>query len=368
MSLSAGIIGLPNVGKSTLFNAITNSNILAENYPFATIEPNQGVVQVKDKRLDKLEEIYHSKNKIYTTFDFTDIAGLVKGASKGDGLGNKFLSHIRSVDALCHVVRCFENPNIIHVEGSINPVRDIETINLELALADLEQIEKRIEKVERKAKSNVKEVVNEYNLLVKLKKEIEENQTLNHVTLNEEEKRLISSFQLLSIKPMLYIANVSEEDLLDLNNNKHYRELLNYAKLENKKVIPLSADLEVTLSQLEEDEKLEFLKEFNLSKSGLDDLIKTSYEMLGLRTYFTAGEKEAKAWTFKDGMTAPECAGIIHTDFEKGFIKAEVLSYDDLMKYETPQKAKEQGRVRQEGKNYLVQDGDIMLFKFNVTR
>lgn len=366
MGLSAGIIGLPNVGKSTLFNAITKSNILAENYPFATIDPNVGIVPLNDERLDCLEKIYNTKKKIYATFEFTDIAGLVKGASKGEGLGNKFLSHIRQVDALCHVVRCFNNTNIVHVEGRIDSVSDAEIINLELLFSDLEVIEKRIQRVEKKAKSGDSLAKKEFELLVFIKEKLENNEVINKNDFNEEQLKILSSFELLSLKPMIYIANLADDDLLDLDSNIEYQKLLQKANEENRIVIPLSADLEVTLSSLSNKEKNEFLSDLGLPKSGLDNLVEKTYKLLGLRTFFTAGEKETRAWTFKDGMKAPECAGIIHSDFERGFIRAETISYNDLLETGNYQKSKELGKVRQEGKNYVVQDGDIMLFKFNV--
>jgi GTP-binding protein YchF len=364
--LKAGIIGLPNVGKSTLFNAITKAEALAANYPFATIDPNVGVVYVQDPRLDVLERIYKPKKVVPTAYEFIDIAGLVRGASQGEGLGNQFLSHIREVDAICQVVRCFEDNNITHVEGSIDPLRDIETIKIELNLADLDSIEKRIGRLEKKAKAKVKEAMVEYDVLYKIKNALDLGENPRLIPFEEEELKLIKSFNLLSLKPMIYIANVSEDDLHHPESNKHYQNLLDLAKKENTEVVLISAQVEMEIASLEPEEQLTFLEAYGLKKSGLNEVIERSYQLLGLKTYFTAGEPEVRAWTFKNGMKAPQCAGIIHSDFERGFIKAETLSYDDLIKYGTPQLAKEAGKVRLEGKEYVVQDGDIMLFRFNV--
>lgn len=364
--LKAGIIGLPNVGKSTLFNAITKAEALAANYPFATIDPNVGVVYVLDPRLDVLEKIYKPKKVVPTAYEFIDIAGLVRGASKGEGLGNQFLSHIREVDAICQVVRCFEDPNIIHVEGSINPLRDIETIKIELNLADLESIEKRIGRLEKKAKAKVKEAMVEFDVLSKIKDALDKGDNPRFIAFDEEELKLIKSFNLLSLKPMIYIANVSEDDLHHPLENTYYNSVLDYAKKENTEVVLISAQVEMEIASLAPDEQTTFLEAYGLKKSGLNEVIERSYELLGLKTYFTAGEPEVRAWTFKQGMKAPQCAGIIHSDFERGFIKAETLAYKDLMTYGTPQLAKEAGKVRLEGKEYVVQDGDIMLFRFNV--
>jgi ribosome-binding ATPase len=364
--LKAGIVGLPNVGKSTLFNAITKAEALAANYPFATIDPNVGIVYVQDPRLDVLEKIYKPKKVVPTAYEFIDIAGLVRGASKGEGLGNQFLSHIREVDAICQVVRCFDDNNIIHVEGSIDPLRDIETIKIELNLADLESIDKRIGRLEKKAKAKVKDAIEEYDVLVKIKEVLDAYGSPRTIPFTEEELKLIKNYSLLSMKPMIYIANVSEEDLHHPAENKHYQRLLELARKEGTEVVLISAQVEMEIASLEPEEQLNFLEAYGLKKSGLNEVIEKSYQLLGLKTYFTAGEPEVRAWTFRKGMKAPQCAGIIHTDFERGFIKAETLSYEDLIKYGTPQAAKEAGRVRLEGKEYVVQDGDIMLFRFNV--
>ena len=366
MSLTAGIVGLPNVGKSTLFNAITKKNILAANYPFATIEPNVGVVTVPDKRLDFLNELYKPKNLVPTTFEFTDIAGLVKGASLGEGLGNQFLSHIRDVDAIVEVVRCFDDSNIIHVEGNVDPIRDIEIINVELMLSDLEVVENRIGKIGKKAAmTRDKDIQNEVNILTKAKEALEQNKPLRSIDFNDEEKNILKHFNFLTIKPIIYMANVSEEDLIEGTNN-YVEKLKEYAKLENSKVIIVSAKIESELGELSLEEKQVFLNDLGIKESGLDTLIKETYDLLGLATYFTAGSDECRAWTFKRGMKAPACAGIIHTDFERGFIKAEVMSFDDLKEQGTELKVKEAGKLRLEGKEYEMQDGDICLFRFNV--
>ena len=364
--LKAGIVGLPNVGKSTLFNAITKAEALAANYPFATIDPNVGIVYVQDPRLDVLEKIYKPKKVVPTAYEFIDIAGLVRGASKGEGLGNQFLSHIREVDAICQVVRCFEDNNITHVEGTVDPIRDIETINVELSLADLEQIDKRISRLEKKAKAKVKEAQEEYDVLSRIKTALDQGLSPRTIDFTEDELKMIKNFSLLSMKPMIYIANVSEDDLHHPKENKHYQRLLEHAHNEGTEVVLISAQVEMEIASLEPEEQVTFLEAYGLTKSGLNEVIEKSYQLLGLKTYFTAGEPEVRAWTFKQGMKAPACAGIIHSDFERGFIKAETLAYDDLIKYKTPQIAKENGRVRLEGKDYVVQDGDIMLFRFNV--
>ncbi len=366
MGLTAGIVGLPNVGKSTLFNAITKQKILAANYPFATIDPNVGVVVVPDERLDFLNELYHPKNLVPTTIEYTDIAGLVKGASVGEGLGNKFLSHIREVDAIVEVVRCFENDDIIHVEGTVDPIRDIEIINLELMLADLEVINNRLNKVSKKAvMSKDKEAMKENDILEKLKSNLEKNIPLRQVEFDLEELEFIKGFNLLTLKPIIYMANVNEEDLIE-DNNVYVQKVREYAIKENSEVITVCAKIEEDLADLSDIEKAEFLLDLGIKESGLDKLIKATYKLLGLATYFTAGTDECRAWTFKKGMKAPECAGIIHSDFERGFIRSETMSFEDLKKYGSELKVKEAGKLRIEGKEYEMQDGDICHFRFNV--
>ena len=366
MSLTAGIVGLPNVGKSTLFNAITKKNILAANYPFATIDPNVGVVVVPDERLDFLRDLYKPKSLVPTTFEFTDIAGLVKGASNGEGLGNKFLSHIREVDAICEVVRCFENNDIIHVESEVDPIRDIEIIEVELILADLEVVENRFNKIGKKASlSKDKEVQKEAAILTKLKGALEQNIPIRRIELTDDEKLYIKPFNLLTSKPIIYVANVSEDDLL-LGDNKYIEKVREYSKKDNAEVVVVCAKVESDLCDMTNEEKNEFLSELGVSESGIDKLIKASYTLLGLKTFFTAGEDECRAWTFKNGMKAPQCAGIIHTDFERGFIKAEIMSYEDLKIQGSEKAVKEAGRMRLEGKEYIMQDGDICYFRFNV--
>lgn len=366
MGLKAGIVGLPNVGKSTLFNAITKQKILAANYPFATIDPNVGIVNVPDERIDKLSEMYEPTKTIKTSFEFTDIAGLVKGASKGEGLGNKFLSHIREVDAICEVVRCFDDGNIIHVEGEINPIRDIEIINLELSIADLEIINNRIDKIKKKAETNRdKEALKEYEILKKAKDTLEKGEALRTLEFTKEEMDLIKNFSFLTLKPIIYLANVKEDEIAN-TDNEYVQKVEEYAKKENAKVIKICAKVEEDLCDMEENEKKEMFEMLGIEESGLDKLIKATYSLLGLRTYFTVGKDEVRAWTFKEGMNAKQCAGIIHTDFEKGFIKAEVISYEDLIACGSELKVKEAGRARLEGKDYLMKDGDICQFRFNV--
>ncbi|HLT00327.1 MAG TPA: redox-regulated ATPase YchF [Acholeplasma sp.] len=365
--LSIGIVGLPNVGKSTLFNAITKSSVLAANYPFATIDPNVGVVQVKDERLEKLAAIYKSAKIIPTAIEFIDIAGLVKGAASGEGLGNQFLSHIRQVDAIAHVIRCFEDGNITHVEGKIDPIRDLEIIEMELRLADLESINKRLPRLEKLVKVKDKQGLLEFDALNKVKNMIENDLTVESLDLTEEERIAVKSMNLLSLKPNLYIANMSEADLKNPDTNKFFQALKAKVEGTNTHVIPISAQVEYEISTIDDpEEKAFFLESYGLDKSGLDTVIQRGYELLGLKTYFTCGPQETRAWTFVEGTKAPQAAGIIHTDFERGFIKAETLSYTDLMAFGTPQAAKEKGKVRLEGKDYVVQDGDIMLFRFNV--
>ncbi len=363
MSLKAGIVGLPNVGKSTLFNAITKQNILAANYPFATIEPNVGIVSVPDMRMNVLNDMYMPERLILASFEFTDIAGLVKGASTGEGLGNKFLSHIREVDAIVEVVRCFDDNNIIHVEGGCDPVRDVEIINLELTISDLEIINNRLEKIEKKAMTTKdSDSLLEVSALKKAKDALEKAIPLREISFTDDEKLKLKAFQFLTLKPIIYMANIDESNLA-LPDNNYVLALKEYAK--NSKVIKMCAKVESELSELSIEEKEEMLAMLGIKASGLDDLINATYELLGLKTYFTVGPEEVRAWTFKDGMKAPACAGIIHTDFEKGFIKAEVISYEDLISCGSELKAKEAGKLRIEGKDYVMQDGDICHFRFN---
>ena len=366
MSLKAGIVGLPNVGKSTLFNAITKKNILAANYPFATIDPNVGVVTVPDTRLEFLNNLYLPERLIPTTYEFTDIAGLVKGASKGEGLGNKFLSHIRETDAIVEVVRCFDNSDIIHVEGSCDPIRDIEIINVELIFSDLEIAETRLNKIAKKAETTKeKEVLLEYNTLKKCVDNLNQNIPLRRVDLTEDELLLLKNFNFITLKPIIYVANVSEDDCI-VGHNNYTEKVREYASKEEASVVVMSCKMESELSELNDDDKKIFLEDLGLTSSGLDKLIYATYELLGLKTFFTVGKDEVRAWTFKNGMKAPECAGIIHSDFQRGFIKAEVTSYNDLEQLGSELKVKEAGKLRLEGKEYLMQDGDIVLFRFNV--
>ena len=365
MALTAGIVGLPNVGKSTLFNAITKAGALAANYPFATIDPNVGIVEVPDSRLNKLTEMVKPKKTIPTTFEFTDIAGIVKGASKGEGLGNKFLSHIREVDAICQVVRAFDDENVTHVSGRVNPLDDIEVINMELVLADLESVEKRLPRIEKMARQKDKTAEMEMRILSRIKEALENGDPVRSLDFNEEDQRYVNQAQLLTSKKMLYIANVGEDEIGDEDNDK-VKAIREYAAKEDSEVIVISAKIEEEIATLDDEDREMFLEDLGIEEPGLDVLIRTTYDLLGLSTYFTAGVQEVRAWTFRQGMTAPQCAGIIHTDFERGFIRAEVTSYDDYVEHGGEQGAKEAGKQRLEGKEYIIQDGDIVHFRFNV--
>lgn len=366
MSLKAGIVGLPNVGKSTLFNAITKKNILAANYPFATIEPNVGVVIVPDARLDYLVNLYNPKSIVPTSFEFIDIAGLVSGASKGEGLGNKFLSHIRDVDAIVEVVRCFDDENITHVEGKTDPIRDIEIINTELILADYEIVSNRIDKISKKATTTKdKDALKELSVLNICKDNLEKSIPLRNVIFNIDELEILKNFNLITLKKVIYVANV-DEITASVGDNEYSLKLKEYASNDNASVVVMSAKLECELAELNDEEKKVFLEEVGITNSGLDKLIFATYDLLGLATFFTSGKDECRAWTFKKGMKAPQCAGIIHSDFERGFIKAEVMSFNDLESAGSELKVKENGKLRLEGKDYLMQDGDIVYFRFNV--
>ncbi len=364
--MKLGIVGLPNVGKSTLFNAITNAKAESANYPFCTIEPNVGIVAVPDERLDVLTKMYNSAKTTHAIIEFVDIAGLVKGASKGEGLGNKFLSHIREVDAIIHVVRCFEDENIIHVNGVINPLDDIETINLELIFSDIEMIDRRIDKAKKMIKGD-KKYAKELDFLEKLKIHLENGKSARSFEMTDDEKEILDTIELLSKKPVIYAANFSENDFKgNIEENSNYIKVKEFAKNEGDKVIPICGKIEEEISELEPDEKEMFLSELNLPQSGLDRLVKASYDLLGLISYLTAGEQESRAWTITRGTKAPKAAGKIHTDFERGFIRAEVVAYDDLIREGNMALCKEKGLVRSEGKEYIVKDGDVILFRFNV--
>ncbi|MCV3728716.1 redox-regulated ATPase YchF [Ureaplasma miroungigenitalium] len=368
MALAAGIVGLPNVGKSTLFNAITNSRVEAANYAFATINPNVGVVEVKDERLKSLAGLITPEKIVYTSFKFVDIAGLVKGASQGEGLGNQFLANIREVDAICHMVRCFEDKSILHVHNKIDALNDIGVINLELIIADLDVINKRISKIKKKAEAGDKESKKEYLVLEKAQKVLLQDQLASTGEYDEEELKILQNFQLITMKPVLYVANIAENEIHDPETNPEYVKVKAYAQANNANCIALSARMEYEISVLDDETKTIFMNDLGMKQTGLDAVTKAAYDLLDLQTFFTYGKIETRAWTFKKGMNAQECAGVIHTDFAKGFIKAEIISYTDLLKHKSEQAIKEAGLLRIEGKNYIMQDGDVCHFRFNVTK